>query len=134
MGQISKFKKMYPVIKPSRYSENILTYVRISGVLVPWEKAFRRFKESDYKLIAASGLEYFIISDSEWEKTLPLYSWEEVEVVGLLNVSNMTLIPQKISPKGPTGEKESVIDIAIWKSREMFKKIINNIVPTPAIA
>jgi hypothetical protein len=135
MGQITTFRKKgeernqsHPLTKPSRgYSENILTPVTLSGVIVPWEKTMNGGRESDYKLICASGLEYFFVADSEWRSVLAWYSWDEVKVVGLLNVSNMTLIPQKVFPKGPTGEKENVIDLAMWKSREAIKKAIKNV-------
>jgi hypothetical protein len=109
------------------YSENILTPVTLSGVVVPWAKIMKHGKESDYKLVCASGVEYFFVTDSEWRKVLSFYCWDEVKVVGLLNISNMTLIPQKVFPKGPTGEREKVIDLVSWKSRDAVRKIIKNI-------
>ena len=121
-------KISHPLGKPAqRYVENILTPISLSGVVIPWSKELREGQNSDFKLVCSSGLEYFIVADSEWRDILSWYSWEEVKVIGLLNVSNMTIIPQKVFPKGPTGEKENVIDLAAWKSREFVKKLVKNV-------
>ncbi len=126
--------KSYPVSEPSRgYSENILTSATLSGVLTPWAKKLTGGRTSNYKLISHSGVEYFIVAGDEWREVLSTYCWEEVKVIGLLNVSNMMLIPQKIYPKGPTGE--NAIDSASWKRREFFKKLVrsvNDLVVIPA--
>lgn len=121
-------KKSHPVLERSQgYEENILKPVTLSGVVAPWNKSLGGGRTSDYKLVSDSGLEYFIVADSEWRDVLSRYCWEEVKVIGLLNVSNMTLIPQKVYPKGPTGEKENVIDLAAWKSKALVKKLIKNV-------
>lgn len=121
-------KISHPLGKPAqRYVENMLTPVSSSGVIVPWSKTFVGAQNSDFKLVCSSGLEYFIVADSEWRDILSWYCWEEVKVIGLLNVSNMTIIPQKFFRKGPSGEKENVIDLAAWKSREFVKKLIKNV-------
>lgn len=117
----------HPLPRESRFSNNKLTPVTLSGVVVPWSKQVSFGTESDYKLVCASGLEYFIVADSEWRNILTWYSWEEVKFIGLLNHANMTLIPQKVFPKGPTGEKEKVIDFKDWKHREIIKKVVKNI-------
>jgi hypothetical protein len=117
-----------PLARSSKgYSENILTPVNLTGVVVPWIKALSGGRESEFKLVCASGLEYFFVADPEWKDDLSQYSWEEVKVIGLLNISNMTLIPQKVFPKGPRGEMENVIDLASWKSRDLIKKLVKNI-------
>ncbi len=121
-------KISHPLGKPAqRYVENILTPISLSGVVIPWSKALSSGRNSDFKLVCSSGLEYFILADPEWRDVLSWYSWEEVKVIGLLNVSNMTIIPQKVFPKGPTGEKENVIDLAAWKSRDFVKKLVKNV-------
>lgn len=121
-------KQSPPVLERSQgYTENILKPVTLSGVISPWNKSLDGGRRSDYKLVSYSGLEYFIVADSEWRDVLSRYCWEEVKVIGLLNVSNMTLIPQKVYPKGPTGEKENVIDLAAWKSKSLVKKLIRNV-------
>lgn len=103
-------------MKPFRIkTEKQLTPVSLSGVLVP---------SSDYKLVSLSGFEYFIVADSQWEEVLPQYCWKEVKVIGLFNIANRTVIPQKIFPKGPTGEKENIINIPIWKNRKLAKKLV----------
>ncbi len=136
MNQLTILKKMrglkatqtQPAFKKSKpYSENILTPVSLSGVISPWIENLGVAHTSDYKLISYNGLEYFIVADPEWREILSTYCWEEVKVIGLLNISNMTLIPQKVYPKGPSGEKESVIEWASSKSDELVKKMIENV-------
>ncbi|MBL7669708.1 MAG: hypothetical protein JNM39_04425 [Bdellovibrionaceae bacterium] len=121
-------KQSHPILDRSKgYTENILTPVTLSGVVASWNKSLGGGRTSDYKLVSYSDLEYFIVADSEWRDVLSHYFWEEVKVIGLLNISNMTLIPQKVYPKGPTGEKEYVIDLPAWKSKALVKKLIKNI-------
>lgn len=117
------------------YSENVLMPVTLSGVIIPWNAELAGGGESDYKLACSSGNEYLIVADSQWKSVLASYCWEDVKIIGLLNSANMTLIPQKVYPKGPTGEKEKVIDILSWKSRESIAKVvkkINDFVVVPA--
>ncbi len=146
MKQIAALKQLkgiesrdtIPLSKYTRvYTNNVLTPVTLSGVVVPWIKTLSDGRDSDYKLVCSSGVEYFIVADNEWRSVLSSYSWDEVKVKGLLNISNMTLIPQKVFPKGPTGEKESAIDLANWKQRDFTKKVIkkiNDLVLIPAAA
>jgi hypothetical protein len=121
----------------TRHTENVLKPVTLSGVLTPESQSIGNDKASNYKLISYGGIEYFIVADAEWREVLSQYSWEEVKVIGLLNLSNMTLIPQKIYPKGPTGEKEKLIDLAGRRSKDLIEKLVNGVndlvaVPTPA--
>jgi hypothetical protein len=130
MKKLTTFKKglskSHPVSESSKsYSENILTPVTLSGVVAPWTENLSGGRTSDYKLISTSGLEYFIVADDEWREVLSTYCWEEVRVIGLLNVSNMTLIPQKVYPKGPMGE--NVIDLASWRRKEIVSKMVQKI-------
>lgn len=132
MEQPKTFKKEkgsnhpHPVSEQSKgYSENTLTPVTLSGVVAPWTQSLSNGRMSDYKLVSYSGLEYFIVADDEWRELLTTYCWEEVRIIGLLNISNMTLIPQKIFPKGPSGE--NVIDLASWKSKQLAKRLIKNV-------
>lgn len=113
---------------PSRgYFGNVLTPITLSGVVVPWDKDASTTRKSEYKLVCTSGIEYFLLANEEWCSVLSWYSWEEVKIVGLLNTANLALIPQRVFPKGPKGEKENLLDLAIWKSREVIKKITKNI-------
>ena len=100
MSQLRILKKMkglkkvqtQPVHKKSKpYSENVLTPVSLSGVISPWTENLGVAHNSDYKLISYSGLEYFIVADSEWREILSTYCWEEVKVIGLLNISNVSV-------------------------------------------
>jgi hypothetical protein len=119
-----KSNSPHPLSRPSeRYSENILTPVTLFGVIVPWREFLGDGKNSDYKLVCASGVEYFVIADAEWRVVLTQYRWEQVKVKGLLNVSNMTLVPQMVFPKGSSRERENVIAYAAWKGRDLAKKL-----------
>ena len=109
------------------YSENILTPVKLSGHLLPWSPLNNNGNSSEYKLVCSSGLEYFIVADANWLEVLERLCYQDVRVIGLLNVANMTLIPQKIFPKGPNGEVESVVDLAAWKAKKFITKLVNNI-------
>lgn len=128
IGQDCEEKQSSPALERSKgYTKNVLRPVTLSGVLTPWNKSWGGGQTTDHKLISYSGIEYFIVADSEWREVLSRYCWEEVKVIGLLNVSNMTLIPQKVYPKGPTGQKEKVIDLAAWKNNSLIKKLIRNV-------
>jgi hypothetical protein len=131
-------KSSHPLSKPApRYVENILTPVKLAGVVVPWSKPISVKRSSDFKLVCSSGAEYFIVADWKWRDVLSSCSWQEVKLIGLLNASHMTIIPQKIIPRGPAGEKDNVIDLAAWKSHEFVKKLVkhvNNLVVLPALA
>lgn len=109
------------------YVENVLTPVKLSGQLLPWSILQNGNKESEYKLVCSSGLEYYIVADSKWNEVLEKLCLQEVRVVGLLNARNMTLIPQKIFPKGPSGDIENVIDLTTWKTKKFFEKLVENI-------
>jgi hypothetical protein len=123
-----KVKPNHPLEKPSReYAENVLTPVTLTGVVVPWDKDVSPNPNSEYKLVCTSGPEYFLVTNDEWRSVLSWYSWEEVKIAGLLNTANLTVIPQRVFPKGPKGEKDNVIDLALWKSREAIKKIAKNV-------
>lgn len=113
--------------EPKRHSERLSTSVKLTGVLNPWSKNFSFGVSSDYKLICANGREYFIIADSEWRDILPLLSWKEIKVIGLLDPSNMTLIPKRIFPIGPAGPQNRIIDMAHWKNKSTIKKRTENV-------
>ena len=118
----------HPLTRSSKgYSESVLTPISLTGVVVPWTKGLSGGRESEFKLVCSSGLEYFFVVDPEWKDVLSQYSWEEVKVIGLLNIANMTLIPQKVFPKGLRGEMENVIDLAAWKGRDLVKKLVKNV-------
>ena len=95
------------------HAGNIMPVI-LSGVVVPWIDDPRNGRDSDYKLVCASGTEYFMVTDPERRSLLSYFSWEEVKVKGLLNPANMTLIPQNIFPKGPAGERKGFIDPVSW--------------------
>lgn len=136
MGRVSISKKMkgneknrkHPLSGGAgQYEENRLTPVTLSGVIVPWDESESSSGEFEYKLVCASGLEYFVIANPYWRDILSWYRWEEVGIVGLLNIANMTIIPQRVFPKGPKGEKDNVLDIALWKGKQLAKKMASNV-------
>lgn len=116
-------------------SMKVLTPVTLSGVIVPWSEKITDSRELEYKLVCEAGQEYFFIANPYWKSVLSWHSWDEVKVKGLLNSANMTIVPQKIYPKGPTVENENVIDLAASRAKKVFKKIgrnINDLVIIPA--
>ncbi len=108
-------------------SASVLTPVTLFGVVIPWTSFMPDGRTSHFKLACAGGAEFFIVADEEMLQVLSQYSWENVKVKGLLNVSNMTLLPQWIYPKGPTGEQNSVIEMATWRGREFIQKMTKNV-------
>lgn len=68
MGKLSS-------INQRKGQENFLTPVSVVGVLVPQPRA-----DEGFKLVTLSGVEYSILTDSEWERVLENYRWEEVRV------------------------------------------------------
>jgi len=125
MKQFANLNKMKRIEKG--YRENRLSPIIISGVIVPWEKTLSDGSRSEYKLACGNGTEYLILENSEVRDVLPLYCWKEVKIVGLLNKSNMTLIPQKVFPQGPGGESSNVIDFSLWKNQNLKRKVLNKI-------
>lgn len=124
MAKIASFRN---VKGEGNFAENLLTPVNLLGVVVPSGLKPTGVKDSHYKLVRPNGIQYFLVANREWRGVLSRFTWEEVRVIGLLNTETKTIIPQKVFPKGPKGEKESVIDLAIWKGRETIKKAIANI-------
>jgi hypothetical protein len=142
MGQINLFKKgdskevAFPRPELARgFSENQIIPIKLSGVLMPWERKLDAGAGSDFKLVCSSGLEYYFVVDQVWSNVLRWYSWEDIKVIGLLNTSSHTLIPQKVYPKRPTGEREKAFDLAKWKSRvniNQFAENLNHLFLIPA--
>lgn len=125
MKQFANLSEMKGIEK--RYRKNRLSPITISGVIVPWEKTLSDTSRSEYKLACGNGTEYLILENSEVRDVLPLYRWREVKIVGLLNKSDMTLIPQKVFPQGPDGESSNVIDFSLWKNQNFKRKVLNKI-------
>lgn len=122
-----------------KYPEGALTPVILTGVVLPWDKPMNDGRTSDFKLVCSSGSEYFIVADSHWRQELSHYRWEEVKIKGLLNAAHMTLVPQRVFPKGPSGERKEAIDLATWRGRDLVKKLTKNVtelvlVPAAVIA
>ena len=108
-------------------SENILTQVTVYGVVIPQTITVGNTNAADFRLVAASGVEYLIVADSQWREVLSQYRWLEVKVKGLLNIANRTIVVQRVFPKGPTGERNNVTDLADWKGRDLIKKLTKNV-------
>ena len=125
MKQFANLNKMKAI--EESYRENRLSPITISGFIVPLEKTLSDGICSKYKLACGNGSECFIIENSEVRDVLSLYCWKEVKIVGLLNKSNMTLIPQKVFPQGPGGEWSNVIDFSLWKDQNFKRKLLNKI-------
>lgn len=130
MGKITTLKQM-------KGNENFLTPVSVVGVLVPAKGTVYDDCRPDFKLVKPNGVEYSILADSEWERVLEIFRWEEVRVRGLLNPINMTIVPQWVVPHGPTGEPQRVSDEPLLKDRDWvmkIKKTVADLVLAPAYA
>ena len=102
--------------------EHILKPISLFGLLITNSKgAF------EYKLVCSSGHEYFIVADAKWRKILSGYVWEEVKLIGLLDTSDMTIIPQRIFPKGPADDKKRVVSRITLKGRDLLLKFASNV-------
>lgn len=86
-----------------------LVPVTLSGVIVP--------RDSEFGLACVNGVEYAIVTDDQWRSVLSHYCWKDVRFKGLLNPSKMTVVPQRIFPKGPTGERECAVNLATLMGR-----------------
>lgn len=98
---------------------HFLSPIALVGTIVP--------DQTHFKLVCAGGVEYVIDDNSKARAMLPIYCWKEVKIVGLLNNTNQTLIPQKVFPKGPDGESSNVIDLPLWQSQNLKRKVLNKI-------
>ena len=107
--------------------ENHLTPVKLSGVILPWLKTLEPNQVSHFKLVGSSGCEYFFVPDPEWKKVLQQYQWKEVKVIGLYNIANRSLIPQKIYPVGPTEEFIPIAEAENEQRRNLVKKWVRNL-------
>jgi hypothetical protein len=113
--------------KDSFRVKRILRPVSLTGVIVPWSKDLGDGRISEFKLACLSGIEYFIVADSQWREVFANLCWTEVKVIGLLNPSEKTLIPQKVIPKGPLDKDRNIVDLSEWKVRKLLKSIVDNV-------
>ncbi len=113
-----------PTGSSRNHTENVLTPVRLTGVLVPKINGISGGPDAEFKLVCPGGFEYQLCASTGWKEVLAQYSLEEVKVIGLLNITNKILVPQKIFPKGSQGELEKVIDLAEWNERNFVKKLV----------
>lgn len=130
MGQIKLFRKRkskkvnFPRTEQERgFRQNKLIPIKLSGVVVPSRRKLTEGTDCRYMLVCSGGLEYYFVTSENWSNVLSRYVWEDVKVIGLLNTSDFTLIPQKIYPKGPTGELEKIVDLARWKSQFSINQV-----------
>lgn len=130
MGKLTKLNRV-------KGKENFLMPVSLVGVVVPRKKSSSDGQASEYALVTPTGVEYSILTDSEWERVFENYRWEEVRVRGLLNPSTMTIVPQWVVPHGPTGEPQRANDTFFWKNGALvakLKKTMADLVLAPAYA
>ena len=123
MKQFANFKEK----KLDKSVAQRLSPVTLSGVVMPWEKTLGDGSQFHFKLTCHSGAEYLIVESPEVRDELSRYCWMEVKIVGLLNNSSGTIIPQKVFPKGPDGESSNVIDLSLWKSQHLKRELLNRV-------
>lgn len=115
--------------------EKRLAPVKLTGVVIPCNPLPNAPTQSNFKLVCPNGLECYFSTDKNWSTILNRYSWDEVKVIGLVNKSNLSLIPQKIYPKQPIGKRQKIIDLIRWKNQNIahqFAKQLNHSLATPA--
>ena len=105
------------------YAENILVPVTLSGIVVPCSRAMDYEEAYEYKLACANGAEYLIEADAKWGEVLSTYVWQEVKVKGLLNLDKMTVVLQRVFPRGPSGDRGNIAAFAGQRGRELIKKV-----------
>jgi|GEM_PF-4356732 hypothetical protein len=110
-----------------KLSENRLTPIEVTGLLVPSETVLSDGTRTEYKVTCGNGTEYFIQTSSRTRDLLTLYRWNEVQIIGLHNEANDIVIPQKVFPKGSDGESSSVIDFELWRNKNVARKVLNKI-------
>ena len=123
------------ISKELKNKEHFLAPVTVVGVILPSEIPSDDNEKMHFKLSCATGQEYQILESSKMRNLLSLYCWKEVKVVGLIDRAQMTLIPQKVIPKGPDGESSNLIDLSFWKNHNLKRKVItavNDLVVIPA--
>jgi hypothetical protein len=97
--------------------ENRLKPVTLSGLLLPIPQP---------TLVTPHGTEYPLIAEGERGKEIHRHAWEQVTVIGLLNTGNLTVLPQKVLPKGPKGNEELIPTSLVTNSRQRLKTAIQN--------
>lgn len=93
----SKTDAQQPPHSPSLfYNLRNLAPAQLEGFIVPWSKVVNPFLETEYKLIARSGQEYFLVSNERWTNTLKFLCWSQVRLEGRLNPHYSFFYPDKV--------------------------------------
>ena len=123
----------HPLQKHSALPEQDVfrTPIAVRGVLVPWDEEVDVNENSDFKVIASSGTEYFLLTSHDWKLVCNEFSWRNVRLKGLLNIKNMTVVPEEITTDDPEGSTAKVIPIK--KMKEKMKKGINIAIPVLSV-
>lgn len=123
----SKFE--HPLKKHSALPEKdvFCTPIAVRGILVPWDEEVDVNESIDFKVITSSGTEYFLLTNHDWKLVCSEFSWRNVRLRGLLNIKNMTVVPEEITTDDPEGSKAKVIPIK--KVKEKLKKGFSMVVP-----
>lgn len=119
----------HPLKRHSALPEKDVFYtpIAVRGVLVPWDEEVDVNESSDFKVITSSGTEYFLLTNHDWKLVCNEFSWRNVRLKGLLNIKNMTVVPEEITTDDPEGSKAKVIPIK--KVKEKLKKGLSMVAP-----
>lgn len=119
----------HPLKKQSALPEKdvFCTPIAVRGVLVPWDEKVDVNESSDFKVITSSGTEYFLLTNHDWKLVCNELSWRNVRLIGLLNIKNMTVVPEEITTDDPEGNKAKIIPLK--KIKEKLKKRLSMATP-----
>ena len=90
----TKQKFEHPLKKHLPEKDVFCTPIAIRGVLVPWDEKIDSNENSDFKVITSSGTEYFLLTNHDWKLVCNEFSWRNVRLKGMLNIKNMTVVPE----------------------------------------
>jgi hypothetical protein len=113
--------------------DNVLTSASLLGTIEQYIKILHD-GPPEFKLVCPDGNEYLIIPTSSLKESLQQYSGKKVKVFGMLNRSNNTLLLQKIFIKDLNEDQNNMIDLQVYKRRQLLKKIartVNELVIIP---
>jgi hypothetical protein len=65
-------------------------------VIVPWTKFVHKEKNTDFKIITESGMEYFLVTENKLKNNIADYCWSRVKVQGTIDLNLMTLKVDRI--------------------------------------
>jgi hypothetical protein len=114
--------------------EKKLTSIRLTGTIEPFVSLLSEKNEMEYKFVTRDGCDYIIQASVSVKASLDQFVWQEVDAIGLLNSADGIFMLQKIIPKNSNHETENMIQLDVYKRKNVIKKIakkVNDLVIIP---